>query len=878
MAFITRYPIDVDRAKASDSIDVQAKTVGALAAGAFPELDTFDSTIFTAGGAKWLKATAVGTTAAPWTAKTKHDAFDQEVTTFCRLGLIALRYANGKGLAMIFAQHAANPNGSITIGTISVDDTQPVPPALGGFPFQDQIWSDSNLTANYGFVGANYATDTITFGVSGFDLYVKYNGVALDIPELEGAAFRIMEPGKILFSAAQTLADPEGTAGFRDIAISYPAKPSTRHSNMTGKVIDMRDYGVKHLETTGSISAASNQLTVASAAGFAVGDQVIVAVGGETALSSIYSNTAAAGRRGTIGVGGSWPPAARLYATEAERLAATPAEESYGALDTGKVYLRGSSSWNAWESGYYYWNMIVPYALVAKITAIAGNVLTLDTNAVASTANAQVCFDCLPCYKPLSDQVSAAFVSPAVLLPQTPAGGAFYQSGLIDSVYRNGLKLRGHSRNTTKLQTPKGANPQCFNSTQANDVVISDMWYVGNHDLHGYGTLGRGAFGYGFNISGQNAVYATGCRMERLRTSEVASQAYRTTTTEDCVIDDCHHELLVSPQQCYLQWNFNAANATRPVISNCVSDGNWLTPSFEVFACQDGVIRNCGGRNNLFSSNSCDGTFYDEIYTTIEANCRATNVASPTGEASILQFNANVGSSSGGANGIPGQGGRIRNPRIVIEGYMDANNWHSCPINITSAPNVLIEGTYDPLVADDGQRKGYLAGPRRIESGTSAFANSATKINADGSNVTVRGIRVDYVDAIPNGTGVAVTPPDYAAGINLYYAPTATISNIAALGTGTGSVTLSSLAFWDSSGVLQIGSELMEYTVTNSGTRTVSITSRGFGGTTAVSHSNGVTATGVDYSVVEDCIVDVISIKPTASQSGNITNAAYAAL
>ena len=55
--------------------------------------------------------------------------------------------------------------------------------------------------------------------------------------------------------------------------------------------------GIREVITSGSINVGSNQLTVASAAGFNVGDWVIVEIG----------NEAGQGQRGTRGVGGTWP-------------------------------------------------------------------------------------------------------------------------------------------------------------------------------------------------------------------------------------------------------------------------------------------------------------------------------------------------------------------------------------------------------------------------------------------------------------------------------------------------------------------------------------------------------------------------------------------
>jgi hypothetical protein len=81
---------------------------------------------------------------------------------------------------------------------------------------------------------------------------------------------------------------------------------------------------------------------------------------------------------------------------------------------------------------------------------------------------------------------------------------------------------------------------------------------------------------------------------------------------------------------------------------------------------------------------------------------------------------------------------------------------------------------------------------------------------------------------------------------------------------------------WPDTGEILVGSERMEYTVINRGSRIVSITSRGFAGTTAVSQSNGVTASIVDYPRVQNCIVDVINVYNIGAViNENITNSTY---
>ena len=87
--------------------------------------------------------------------------------------------------------------------------------------------------------------------------------------------------------------------------------------------------------THGSIEGASNRLIVSSTKGFARGDWVIVEIGKETGQ----------GKRGTRGVGGTWP--AKSYPTEAELLAdrSQPNRLFAWAEDTGYTFWWLDGKW-----------------------------------------------------------------------------------------------------------------------------------------------------------------------------------------------------------------------------------------------------------------------------------------------------------------------------------------------------------------------------------------------------------------------------------------------------------------------------------------------------------------------------------------------------
>ena len=92
--------------------------------------------------------------------------------------------------------------------------------------------------------------------------------------------------------------------GFRAITMS-PLANGYLYSDYANNKLDMRDWGMRSIQTTGTIAAGSSTLVLAATQNLKVGDFLLVEIGHE----------AGAGLRGTIGVGGVWP--ALYYATTA---------------------------------------------------------------------------------------------------------------------------------------------------------------------------------------------------------------------------------------------------------------------------------------------------------------------------------------------------------------------------------------------------------------------------------------------------------------------------------------------------------------------------------------------------------------------------------
>ncbi len=176
---------------------------------------------------------------------------------------------------------------------------------------------------------------------------------------------------------------------------------------------------LKSIQTSGRMSAGSNQLIFAAPAGFQVGDGIIVEAGGE----------AGRGARGTVGVGGVWPALSYASVTAMNSDPSHPANtfawirDGSGASGTvGDVYQWSGSSWIYTGLDFsYYFNKAIPKALVGYVCTVAngGTTLTLATqttscrshpfNAAVATSGANVYYDNAPVLQEIWGTVNPNF-------------------------------------------------------------------------------------------------------------------------------------------------------------------------------------------------------------------------------------------------------------------------------------------------------------------------------------------------------------------------------------------------------------------------------------------------------------------------------------
>ena len=355
-----------ERERSDDVALVSQQTVGRHRSDQFAGFSSSPSTVSNRSGTKFL---ARSDNEDKLLIKSHHSCLDSEISTWLQKGIVFLRLNSGR--AIFFSVNVSAPH-DLRVGVVvGLDDGGLV--ERSGTRHNTHVIDLSRVTS---WSPAYRPGDLYTFGCTGFDVYVKYRNVEI----LRYREWRHVTPGQAaIWQQGQ---------GISDIVVRYiPAK--LMGSNRASGYFDIRDFGAKNARTTGTIAAGSTSLNVADPSDFAVGDYVIVEIGGESG----------AGRRGTSGVGGAWPSLS--YPNLATMHADTGKPEKTYCWDrsSGDVYIFASNGWVHRDDGggpynqAYYTAKALPKALSAKIVAISGKVVTLDNPAIESTTKASVYVD-----------------------------------------------------------------------------------------------------------------------------------------------------------------------------------------------------------------------------------------------------------------------------------------------------------------------------------------------------------------------------------------------------------------------------------------------------------------------------------------------------
>ncbi len=443
--------------------------------------------------------------------------------------------------------------------------------------------------------------------------------------------------------------------------------------------------------TTGSIPASSTSLTVADASGFAVNDYLIVEIGGEAGV----------GARGTVGVGGAWPDLSYASAAAMNADTGKPDGQYAWRTDTGNVYRSFSGVWT--QQTYYYWAKVIPRSLVARVTAKAGNVLTLSVSAAVAATNAKVYYDNYPVFNAhASDAIGTEIVWPA---------GNFALSDMCWMQDRSNWHIHGTSKTATKLFFPKGISAVALiDFAGGSGNRVSNLCVQGNALAQGYmiawnppGTDQTTARAhYGIFFSGQ--------------TNGIISDTKSIDTFQGAVISACtntsvyrHDAVLTEGLQEYVQWAVQGADSIGGEFADCTVTSAKLTAGIEWFRSSGNIIRNYTGSNATMSLNSVDNWQIINPSIIIAPNSQLSQTSFGKDQPIIV-----ISNTIGGA--YIANGGVLTNASITIQGYINAANDVLAGIVITSADVVnvrIVGGTY---AGPDYAAPSTLFGPQGIRS------------------------------------------------------------------------------------------------------------------------------------------------------------------
>ncbi|MBI5003688.1 Ig-like domain-containing protein [Candidatus Kaiserbacteria bacterium] len=705
------------------------------------------NTYWTASSTKYL----VPTNQAQFVLASKYCSRDEEVETWIRAGRVYLRLTpDGRGV--FFDINPNTTNGTLIVGiATSTTETQYYP------GYSRYLYSNDNMVGTIpGYSKTATDAQRFIFGVEGFDMYAKFNGVEF----MRIKDFHHMAPGRMAIKT------PAGY-GVRSTTVRNFSN-KTFLSDLVAGIYDPRDFGFRSIQTTGSISAGSNTLTLAGPTSFTVGDFVIVEIGKEPG----------AGMRGTKGVGGTWP--AKSYPDLTTMQADTSQIDGLYAWreDTGDVYkfATATSSWGSAYSWYtagtpawgldraaknYYSAKAIPRALQARVTAVANNgaTLTLDKSATVSVSGANVYLDVAPIlnflvgtdnwYKFGGVPGDLTALVPLNMRTVLPAGSYAVGGAIITGGQRSNNVLYGQGSSTTMLFSPKGV-PSASIWLNGSNNMVRDLRLVGNTGLNGFGIAwpttiipwGYGPSGLEVSYTSPGVVtetvipqgmgwpfgilmYGSNLIVQDVKVDNVWQDAVGASYCYGCWAHRVENTQ-TDPLQNYIQWQFLWSDAVGGGCVDCIVKSDWLIAGFSIVKGNGVQFIRPKGINATFEVNSSGNFLYQDPETVIQPMRQSPSFSS---NGYIMNINTNMD------NALPVEqrdkrnaaGGKIINPHFIVEGPINTNNNGLNAIAIGNwAPNVTVQG-------------GYIEGPNWKSPST---INTPVGVISQGTSTIVDGLRV----------------------------------------------------------------------------------------------------------------------------------------
>jgi hypothetical protein len=653
-------------------------------------------------------------------------------------------------------------------------------------------------------------THTFTFGVKGFTVYFKIDGVvATDTCQTNAALgnfngaiqyYEYRPTCCVVGSPAmwcQGTCPSSATLTFfvNQQLYSTEVNGSTDNSGngtFIGGYFDPRDFGMRNIgPVTGSMSAGSPILNLNSPADIRVGDHIVVEIGGESGFPS-SSNPYAPTFPNLVGVGGTAPVLNYANQTAMNADTSQPNGQMAWLQTDGTVWTWTSGSPGSWaqntpcvpsggSGGPCYRDLREAISLIAWVTAVNGSPatqVTLNTNSVAATTNANVRLDTAPSFYPLTTEPSQWFNGARNndglftinnLTVSIPAGDWYEVGGVTAGDNHSNVTIYGQGSSTTTIHAVKGWPSYLFDvgSNTLDGITVSNMGFDGN--LCDLCSTTTALSGTNRNFNGNaNAGSGFGGR-------NILLQNINCLNTGACLgmgpgpnlIMQNNNVTMTQPVRAYLEWEFQINDCTvdstpKEIINSSVT-GPYLIKAYALFGCHGGKIIHSAGQNALYDTNSSTswvidfdttGGVYDGTTDTITANSFINeNNGSPN--EGVLQINDNAFGS--------GSGGTVNNARIIQQGYVDSSSYHaqfgynnSIPIAKILSPqnNITIQGQYP---GKDGRCHSDLGGYFIAPNFDPNSDNFGSAIDDGSADNTYNGLRIV-------GTGVAYNGSNFRWG------------------------------------------------------------------------------------------------------------------
>jgi hypothetical protein len=720
------------------TLDVAGSSTGNYAANAFANFTSPATTIFTSGAFKRIRPNPADDHLVAYTTPT---AVDGEISIFKPGSVnfaILLRMTADR--AIYYVENGTN----VRIGVLTGFDK-----TAANF--------ETNGTRNDVYVSSTPATDlpdwsslvtdvsTITFGCTGFEVYLEYNGTEV---------LRFTQWQHVTAGNFGVWANDSGGTG--NIIADLPGD-ITLYSDPDTDYYDPRDFGMKDLDPcTGSISATSSSLVLSSNPGFEVGDTVIVEIGTESGL----------GVRGTEGVGGHWPPLDYANAAAMNADTSQPNQTFAATLDDGFVYGCTGGVWSRSTTGAgvhsqgYYSCLMVPKALVAVVTNVSGNTLTLDTAASATATNANVWLDCLPSFYVIdtnetnrtdTQDTDGLGVPYSLLAPndgivfEIPAGryatSDIMSCGVIDYFFPN-LIFRGQGIDQTEFFAPDGTMGAQWDFRYCDGLQVKDFKNTGNHGANGYGFDGS-IGGAGSPVGSITCRDCNDLVVRNIESHETFSGAVIMEDCDDGWAYDCS-TTITEPHRQYVGWQMQTANASGGGFQDCTITAAYMTKGFECFGGNTNDFINCNGTNIGFSCNSSNGWLFSDCNIVITDGALHPDHTAVFQDEAIFSISANAFGGTRTSRGMANCG-------VIQQGYANAGHYIFKAVQVFSNyPDLSITGGYPACPVGTGYG-GYFEASDHDPAHVSSYGGI---IMSNALRTTVTGIRV---------VGAAIVAPGHSS-------------------------------------------------------------------------------------------------------------------